>query len=187
VFYIDGIIIPQNDPAIFQQEAHRIYDNDDVDNDDISNNVGFAQRIHPDGGGAEGEFRRIKRRRKDTVENVRASIRWLQNQADYDTKPEGGAQNCTLYENSMFGYSTKSREFQRAADFFWNIYEKETLSWRDQPLWCYVLKHLNITPLQLTDNGSGRLFRKDIRLMARKGAHRYVPKKSKKTKKRKNQ
>ena len=191
VFYIDGIIIPQNNPQLFQEEAHKIlYDT----KSSLSNNhVQFAQRIHPDankptnndgshkggrgggGGGAEGEFVRIRRHRKDTAENIRASIRWLRNQPDYN-------QNCTLYENSMFGYAVNSQPFQLAANYFWSVYSQETMSWRDQPLWCYVLDHFNLKPLPLVDNGLGRLFRKDIKLMARKGAHRYVNKKKNKNK-----
>ena len=194
VFYIDGIIVPQNNPQLFQEEAHKIFY--DTKSPSSSNNrVRFAQRIHPDsnkptnndestsskgrgGGGAEGEFVRIRRHRKDTAENIRASIRWLRNQPDYN-------KNCTLYENSMFGYAVDSQPFQLAANYFWTIYSQETMSWRDQPLWCYVLDHFDLKPLPLVDNGLGRLFRKDIKLMARKGAHRYVKKKKKKKKNKK--
>jgi hypothetical protein len=178
VFYVDGIISPKDVPKDFQAEAQRI----------LKSSVQFAQRLHPDGGGAEAEFGRIKRQKKDINKNIKASLRWLESQQDYD-------KNCTLYENNMIGYSIHSQAFQQAADFFWDHYSKEEDSWRgkplqedfrcpklnlsqlfcrvvDQPLWCYTLDHFNTRPLQLTGNGKGALFTKSLRRM-RKGGHRY--------------
>jgi hypothetical protein len=113
VFYIDGIISPHDVPDDFQNEARKI----------LESSVQFAQRLHPAGGGAEDEFKRIKRQKKDIKANIKASLRWLNSQPDYD-------KNCTLYENNMFGYGVHSMEFQKAANFFWDHYEKEGDSWR---------------------------------------------------------
>ncbi len=113
VFYVDGIISPNDVPESFQTEARRILDS----------SVQFAQRLHPDGGGAEAEFVRIKRHRKDVKRNIRASLKWLQSQSDYD-------KNCTLYENNMFGYSIHSKAFKEAANYFWDHYSNENDSWR---------------------------------------------------------
>ncbi|KAL3905708.1 MAG: hypothetical protein SGILL_009570 [Bacillariaceae sp.] len=124
----------------------------------------FAQRLHSDGGGAEAEFKRIKRRKKDVKKNVQASLKWLRAQPDYNG-------TCTLWENNMFGYHIHSEVFQKAANVFWDRYSLEEDSWRDQPLWCYTLDHLNITPLLLPGNGKA-LFEKSVKRM-RKGGHRY--------------
>jgi hypothetical protein len=113
VFYVDGIISPHDVPDLFQHEAKRI----------MNSSVQFAQRLHPAGGGAEDEFKRIKKQKKDIKTNIKASVDWLRSQADYNN-------NCTLYENNMFGYSIKSKSFQQVADYFWDHYSKEQDSWR---------------------------------------------------------
>jgi hypothetical protein len=113
VFYVDGIISPNDVPEDFQAEARRI----------LGSSVQFAQRLHPYGGGAEAEFYRIKRWQKDLNNNIQASLQWLRSQPDYD-------KNCTLYENNMFGYSVHSKAFQEVANYFWDHYSKEQDSWR---------------------------------------------------------
>lgn len=113
VYYIDGILSPRDDIELFQAESRKILDSP----------VQLAQRKHPYGGGAEAEFERILSKRKDLKKNVEASRNWLRKQQDYDT-------NCTLYENSMFGYSIDSDAFKKAAYYFWHHYSKEEDSWR---------------------------------------------------------
>eukprot|EP00536_Pseudo-nitzschia_multiseries_P006095 jgi/Psemu1/14427/gm1.14427_g len=155
VFYMDGILSPKDDPGLFQAEARRI----------LESNVQLAQRLHPYGGGAEAEFERIRSKKKDFQRNVDASLEWLRGRQDYH-------RNCTLYENNIFGYAIGSAAFQTAADFFWGHYSKEEDSWRDQPLWCYTLDHLDITPLQLTGNGKDVLF-DQLDSRTAKGKHTY--------------
>jgi hypothetical protein len=134
VFYIDGIISPYDIPDHFQKEAKRI----------MNSSVQFAQRLHPVGGGAEDEFKRIKKQKKDVKTNIKASLQWLRAQSDYD-------KNCTLYENNMFGYSMQSKSFQQAADFFWDHYSKELDSWRGKFLFALMKgqsgQNLNISLL----------------------------------------
>ena len=113
VFYIDGIISPYDMIDDFQTEAQRI----------MRSSIQFAQRLHSDGGGAEAEFKRIKRRKKDVKKNVEASLQWLRAQPDYNG-------TCTLWENNMFGYDVHSQAFQKAANFFWDHYSLEQDSWR---------------------------------------------------------
>ncbi len=115
VFYMDGILSPTSNTTSFQSEARQI----------LNSTVQFSQRLHSIGGGAEAEFRRIRRKKKDIVSNIRASIKWLKGQSDY-------RRNCTLYENNMFAYSLNSTEFQTAANFFWDHYSQEKDSWRGE-------------------------------------------------------
>jgi hypothetical protein len=118
--------------------------------------------LHRGGGGAFGEFRRVQVFEKDSLSNIQASKDWLSAQPDFDP-------NCTLYENRYIGYSINSSAFQRASQFLWDHYSLEQDSWRDQPLWCYVLDHFNITPIPLDHK---RLFKLSVNRMGKK-KHRY--------------
>jgi hypothetical protein len=112
VFFIDDNLSPKDDLELFQAESRRILDSP----------IQLAQRFHPDGGGAEGEFERILSKKKDLETNVHLSLQWLKAQQDYD-------KNCMLYDNSMFGYAMNSIAFKNAAYFFWHHYSKEEDSW----------------------------------------------------------
>jgi hypothetical protein len=153
VFYLDSIGHLIGTPNEFRKMAQEIFDSP----------VGLAQYEHRGGGGAFGEFRRIEVFKKDLDSNIRASKRWLSEQPDF--RPT----NCTLYENRYFGYRIDSVAFRRAATFLWDHYSLEQDSWRDQPLWCYVLDHFNITPIPLRHK---ELFKLSTGRMG-KAKHRY--------------
>lgn len=152
VFYMDSITEPIGSSKQFQKLARQVLDSD----------VGFAQYRHPGGGGAFTEFKRIAKVGKDQMSNIQRSKEWLSNQSDFSN-------NCTLYENRYIAYAVNSTSFQKATDFFWDRYSKEVDSWRDQPLWCYVLQHFNLTPLTLEHT---KLFRMTHRRMG-KNKHKY--------------
>jgi hypothetical protein len=158
VFYMDGVFDPIDSIRTFQLEAERI----------LSSDVGLSQRKHPLRGGPPREFVRIYRAGKDIASNIIKSQEWLDAQPDYDKK-------CQMYENSHFGYSVHSGHFQEAADFFWDHYSKEEDSWRDQPLWCYVLSHFHIVPLDIEADKSNKLFSVDNSRYGMQG-HRYTEK-----------
>jgi hypothetical protein len=96
------------------------------------------------------------------MSNINASKEWLLQQPDFDN-------NCSLYENRYFGYTPQSPYFQQASQFLWDHYSLEQDSWRDQPLWCYVLDHFHMTPIPLDHK---RLFKVSIKRM-RKKKHNY--------------
>jgi len=152
VFYMDSITEITGNSEQYQTLARQVLDSE----------VGFAQYTHPMGGGAFAEFQRIAMSGKDTVHNIEQSKKWLVNQTDF-------RRNCTLYENRYIAYNVNSSNFQKATDFFWNRYSQEVDSWRDQPLWCYVLDHFKLTPLPLPHD---KLFRVMKSRMG-KGKHRY--------------
>jgi hypothetical protein len=147
VFYIDSISNTLGSPQQFQKAAKEILQSD----------VGLAQYRHRGGGGAMKEFWRVQKVGKDLKKNIAASKAWLLNQTDFRA-------NCTLYENRYFGYAVDSPYYQNASDFLWNHYSLEQDSWRDQPLWCYVLDHYNITPIPLDHE---TLFKIDTKRMKR--------------------
>ncbi|CAJ1966570.1 unnamed protein product [Cylindrotheca closterium] len=152
VFYMDSITEITGSSKQFQKLARQVVESD----------VGFAQYQHPGGGGAFAEFRRIAKVGKDRLSNIEASKEWLRNRSDFSP-------NCTLYENRYIAYSVNSTNFRKATDFFWDRYSKEVDSWRDQPLWCYVLEHFNLTPVPLEHR---KLFRMTHRRMG-KNKHKY--------------
>ena len=153
IFYLDSIGHLIGSPDEFRQMAYDIYNSE----------VGLAQYPHKGGGGAFGEFRRIEVFKKDLPENIQASKQWLLQQPDF--RPY----NCTLFENRYFGYRPSSPQFKKASKFLWQHYSKEQDSWRDQPLWCYVLDKYNITPMPLRHQ---RLF-KIMTWRMGKSKHRY--------------
>ena len=137
VFYMDGITIPRNNVNVrikFRKLAQNLLHSD----------VGIAQYKHKKGDGPIAEFQRILWSKKDTPDNVLASIDWLKQQPDFTP-------NCTLYENRIFGYNPRNVKFQQVTTFFWNHYSLEVDSWRDQPLWCYTLHKFGIVPIPLDD------------------------------------
>ena len=70
---------------------------------------------------------------------------WFHAQPDFTN-------DCTMYQNTFFGYAVSSPAFRTAADFAWGHFSLEKDSWRDQPLWCYTLHHFGITPLIIPGN-----------------------------------
>lgn len=118
IFYMDSIGHIIGNFTDFQLTAREI----------LASQQGHAQYLHRGGGGAFGEFRRIEVFDKDSLENIRASKKWLNEQPDFDP-------NCTLYENRYIGYAINSTSFHQAAEFLWDRYSLEKDSWRDQPLW----------------------------------------------------
>ena len=64
----------------------------------------------------------------------------------------------------------KSLAFQKASLTFWERYALEQDSWRDQPLWSYVLDKHGIVPTRLGTFEA--LFKEHYKRMAT-GGHRY--------------
>ena len=156
VFYMDGITIPRSNGNVrnkFRKLAKQI----------LQSEYGVAQYKHKVGGSPFDEFQRILWSKKDTPDNVLASIEWLKQQPDFTP-------NCTLYENRIFGYNPRNLKFQQAASFFWNHYSLEVDSWRDQPLWCYTLHKFNIQPVPL-DGIIDDLFTTKLSNMGHGGHH----------------
>jgi hypothetical protein len=57
--------------------------------------------------------------------------------------------NLILWFCDIPGYDPTNENFLQATEYFWNHYSKEEDSWRDQPLWCYTLEHLQLKPLTM--------------------------------------
>eukprot|EP00541_Cyclophora_tenuis_P009319 CAMPEP_0116576944 /NCGR_PEP_ID=MMETSP0397-20121206/20842_1 /TAXON_ID=216820 /ORGANISM="Cyclophora tenuis, Strain ECT3854" /LENGTH=227 /DNA_ID=CAMNT_0004106099 /DNA_START=456 /DNA_END=1139 /DNA_ORIENTATION=+ len=157
VFYLDGWYTIHKSSVTYRRIANEVK----------SHPSGMGQYLHPSEGGITREMEKIVRLRKDTAENMNKTIAWLKQQPDF-------SENCTLYTNYAFAYSIESSSFQKSSQFFWETYSTEDASWRDQPLWCYVLDHLNVTPMKLTTN----LFQPAFERMGHAG-HKYTSRNSK--------
>lgn len=156
VFYLDAYCRPrQQHLQRFKKVALQL----------AQSRYGIAQDEHAFGLGALVEFERIISKRKDIPENVDKSIAWLQAQPDFSA-------NCTLYSNQYIAYDPKSYPFQKATQFLWNHYSLEQDSWRDQPLWCYVLNRFNITPASSFNNPLKAMFKEYKHRMGH-GGHQY--------------
>lgn len=156
VFYMDGFCGPKRKHADrYKRLAKAIRESEQ----------GLFQNQHEKAIGPLEELDRLLKRRKDISKNVRASKEWLQAQPDF--RPNA----TTLYANHYLGYDPKNPVFQEATQFFWNRYSLEKDSWRDQPLWSYVLDHFHITPTRLGTFEA--LFKEYYKRMGH-GGHRYT-------------
>ena len=126
---------------------------------------GVAQNLHEWGMGPLVEFDRILEKGKDTPENVNASIRWLKSQPDFN-------ESCTLYSNQYLAYNPSNPTFQKLSQYFWDHYSLEEDSWRDQPLWCYVLHKFGVQPL--SSFGSFKTMFKEHKTRMSPSNHRYT-------------
>jgi hypothetical protein len=157
VFYMDGFCGPKTKHSErYKSLAHSI----------ATSQFGLFQNVHDAATGPMHELDRIVALRKDVAKNVEASKAWLLSQPDF-------SDNCTMYANHYIAYAPRSVHFQRASLFFWDRYSMENDSWRDQPLWCYVLDHFQITPTRLGTFEA--LFRDYFGRMGH-GGHRYSDK-----------
>jgi hypothetical protein len=154
VFYMDGFCGPKlKHSERYKRLAKAIHDSE----------FGLFQNQHEVAEGPIDELDRILVRHKDIANNVEASKAWLVAQPDF-------RRDALIYENHYIGYNPKSAVFQQAAQFFWDRYSLEQDSWRDQPLWSYVLDHFHITPTRLGTFEA--LFKEYYKRMGHAG-HRY--------------
>lgn len=154
VFYMDGFCGPKlKHSERYKNLSLAIHESD----------CGLFQNPHEVAKGPLHELDRVLVRDKDIEKNVRATKAYLLAQPDF--RPE-----AQLYANHYIGYDPKNPKFQEAASFFWEVYSREEGSWRDQPLWGYVLDHFRIKPARLGTFKA--LFKEYFKRMGHAG-HRY--------------
>mmetsp|Transcript_9145 Transcript_9145/g.21798 ORF Transcript_9145/g.21798 Transcript_9145/m.21798 type:complete len:377 (+) Transcript_9145:137-1267(+) len=133
VFYMDACLRPSENQTMWREFAE-IIANDET-------GVGLMQWPHQKNrSGVIGEFLAIKYSRKDIDANIVKSLQWMIAQDDLDT-------NALIYMNENFGYDPNSETFQKVSQAFWDRYSLEEDSWRDQPLWAFMMHRYNITPI----------------------------------------
>eukprot|EP00980_Cylindrotheca_fusiformis_P026344 scaffold15914_cov80-Cylindrotheca_fusiformis.AAC.2 len=137
VFYMDSCLQPAQNQTLWRELAEIIASD---------KTAGLMQSLHPDNrSGVVAEFLAIQRNRKDIEPNIVKSLQWMIAQDDFDT-------HAPIYLNENFGYNPKSPIYQKLSQAFWDHYSQEKDSWRDQPLWAFMLHRYNITPMPYPTN-----------------------------------
>lgn len=114
----------------------------------MENSAGIVQQIRPFKHTAMKELKFIKGHRKDIRSNVEATRTWLLNQPDFNN-------TSISYRNNAFVYDPNNDNFRELMTAFWTHYSQEEDSWRDQPLYRYLVNKLDLTPA-LYLKGTGR-------------------------------
>lgn len=168
VFYMDSVLRPNSNKTLWDNIATAML-NDNYDHvmehkrgitdeeirNTITNNAtntgnlseyltiatGFMQHHHPrNRTGIYNEIQAIQWAKKDFKKNVKALMNWFRKQ------PEGFDWFTPVYLNQAFGYNPNSKVFQLISESFWEHYSKEIDSWRDQPLWSFMLRRYLVKP-----------------------------------------
>jgi hypothetical protein len=130
VYYMDGTVTPLPDAHVWRNLTSVIR----------ASEIPLMQDKHPDNKvDIASEFQAIIKHKKDTPSNVEKTKHWMQNQTDYDPHSQ-------VYLTRYFGYNPNNLQFQTLAQAFWDHYSMELDSWRDQPLWAYILHKYQIVP-----------------------------------------
>ena len=140
IFTCDAYLVP-NMMTDWEECANQIINSE--------NNFKLLQSLHRDANhkGINYECFKIIKYKKDTRENMLATIKFLQG---LDTMFQVNTSfTCTkFYENTVFGYDPNDMTTINFLRDFWNLYSSdENPTYRDQPLWNYLLLKNNIQPL----------------------------------------
>jgi len=115
-----------------------------------SSEIHFIQTVHQNpvvrNGGILAEMKLIIDHKRDSKESM---IKTGKIFSDIDDTVN--LQEPQYYENTCFGFSPKDAMVRKITDEFWKLYTKEEMSFRDQPLWNFLLLKNNIKPLVKND------------------------------------
>lgn len=132
VFYMDACLRPTQNQKLWRDLSGIIASD---------TTAGLMQSLHPKNrSGVVGEFLAIQNSKKDIQANIVTSLQWMIGQKDLDP-------DAPIYLNENFGYNPKSPIYQKVSQAFWDHYSLEEDSWRDQPLWAFMLHRFNVTPM----------------------------------------
>lgn len=132
VFYMDSSVQLHADERIWLNLTSAIFESE----------LGLIQHEHPETRkGIFDEFNAIVKWKKDYGGNINRSVLWLHEQDSFND-------SVTIFLNQLFGYNPRCTKFQGVSKAFWERYSMEKDSWRDQPLWAFMLNRHNITPMR---------------------------------------
>jgi hypothetical protein len=141
VFYCDAYIIPNTNMQKPNQSWNKI-------TSDIMNKktFSFMQEKHRKDfvrkGGIVAECYNITKQMRDSSESIQKTINFFKN---YD--PSVDLQFPQYFENTVFGYKFNDKTIRDFTKKFWEIYTKEDITYRDQPLWNFLLLKYGYKPL----------------------------------------
>ena len=140
VFYCDAWIIPNNKKN-WEAFAKKISENAKFP---------FAQADHNKEvcrtGGINAEFERILISDRDTSQSIEYTKKFLQK---YDNSVHFDYPQ--YFENTCFGYDFNSKIVREITNELWNLYTTNEISYRDQPLWNFLLLKHNVVPIKQND------------------------------------
>ena len=80
---------------------------------------------------------------RDTAESMNATIDFFRSLApEVDLRKPG-----FYFENTVFAYDPQNESYQKQSAEFWEIYTQEAITYRDQPLWNFLLLKNSFVPV----------------------------------------
>lgn len=142
VFYCDAYVVPNTNMRRPNQSWNKIIS--DIMNEKT---FPFMQKKHrrPEvcEGGIMTELYNIKEQNRDSVESIQKTINFFKN---YDS--DVNLQYPQYFENTVLGYKFNDKTIRDFTRKFWEIYTKEDITYRDQPLWNFLLLKYDYKPLE---------------------------------------
>ena len=131
---------------------------------------GLIQRLHPVKPNIYKECSNCHRAKKDTRNNMKLMANFL--------KEKNVPENVIIKENTSFGYDPNNKKITSSYKEFWDLYINLQITYRDQPLWNYILWKNNLNPY--LDSKLHKLFSRDNNLLflytgkSQNNGHQYV-------------
>ena len=131
---------------------------------------GLIQRLHPVKPNIYKECSNCHRAKKDTRENMKLMANFL--------KEKNVPEDVIIKENTSFGYDPNNQKITSSYKEFWDLYINLQITYRDQPLWNYILWKNKLNPY--LDSKLHKLFSRDRNLLflytgkAQNNGHQYV-------------
>ncbi|CAJ1958160.1 unnamed protein product [Cylindrotheca closterium] len=130
VYFMDPVLEPRANETTFVELAEMIE----------AYEPGFMQFRHPrKRKSLMQEFEGIAMAKKDYAANIEKSINWMKAQPDFND-------TTNIFLNQCIGYNPRSKIFQEITTSMWSRYSLELDSWRDQPLWAFMLRRHKVAP-----------------------------------------
>lgn len=142
VFYCDAYVVPNTNMRRPIQSWNKIT-SDIMDEKTFPFMQKKHQRTDVCKGGIMAECKYIVECLRDTTESIQKTINFFQN---YD--PSVDLQYPQYFENTVFGYKFNDKTIRDFTRKFWEIYTKEDITYRDQPLWNFLLLKYDYKPLE---------------------------------------
>lgn len=140
VFYCDAWVVP-NEKKDWDALATKIKN---------EKKFPFAQAHHNKkvcrDGGINAEFERILISERDTPESIKNTKRTLM---AYDSSVNFNYPQ--YFENTCFGYAFSNNKVRQITQELWSLYLIEDVSYRDQPLWNFLLLKNKVNPIIQND------------------------------------
>ncbi len=138
IIYCDAYLRPINQLNIWTQLVQQT----------LNSPNGLVQSKHPIRNCPYAECLECITAKKDTKERLHKTIKMFEG--------EKIPKNCGLWENVSFCYHTKNVKVQTLFDNLWKLYDKHEYTYRDQPLYQFIIYKTGILPEIANGKGNSR-------------------------------